>query len=213
MSAADRIRGFYAICDLLPDAGPAEAVLLSGMLLDGGASVLQLRMKRAGAAKMLACAEALRALCTARGVPLIVNDRLDVALAVGADGVHLGQDDLPLAAARKIAPAGFVIGISTHDEQQVDAALAGGADYLGFGPCFPTTTKDKPDPVVGLLRLAEAVGRVREHKTPLVAIGGISLARVPDVAAAGADAAAVISAVLTAPDIRAAARTVASAFR
>ncbi len=210
--AADRIHGFYAICDLLPDAGPSEAALLAGLLLDGGAPILQLRMKRAAGAAMLACAEALRSVCAARGALFVVNDRLDVALACGADGVHLGQDDLPLAAARRIAPPGFLIGISTHDENQIDAALAGGADYLGFGPCFATTTKDNPDPVVGLLRLAEAVGRAHEHRVPLVAIGGITLARVPDVVAAGADAAAVISAVLTAPDIRGAARAVSAAF-
>jgi thiamine-phosphate pyrophosphorylase len=213
VTLAKRIRGFYGICDLVPEAGPTEAALIAGMLLDGGAPVLQLRMKRASGARMLACAEALRSLCAARGAVFVVNDRMDIALACGADGVHLGQEDLPLQAARRIAPPGFLIGVSTHTEEQVDAALAGGADYLGFGPCFPTTTKDNPDPVVGLLRLAEAVGRAHERRVPLVAIGGITLARLPDVVAAGADAAAVISAVLTAPDVRAAARAVADAFR
>ena len=104
-------------------------------------------------------------------MPFIVNDRLDVALAVGADGVHLGQDDLPLAAARALVPAGFVIGVSTHDEAQARAAVDGGADYLGFGPCFARTSKRNPDPVVGLERLAQ----VSRLGAPVVAIGGITL--------------------------------------
>jgi thiamine-phosphate pyrophosphorylase len=137
---------------------------------------------------------------------LIVNDRLDVALGGGAGGVHLGQDDLPLAAARKLVPAGFIIGISTHDVAQARAALEGGADYIGFGPCFPTATKQNPDPVVGLERLAEVCrlgGRV-------VAIGGITLERAGEVARAGAAAAAIISAVNGSADVTAAARSVAS---
>jgi thiamine-phosphate pyrophosphorylase len=139
---------------------------------------------------------------------LIVNDRLDVALATGADGVHLGQDDLPLPAARALAPAGFVIGVSTHDEAQARAARDGGATYIGFGPCFPTRTKLNPDPVVGLDQLA----RVCRLPLPVVAIGGIGLDTVGEVVHAGAAAAAVISAVNGAPDVVAAARQVSNAF-
>src|SRR5438067_9007239 len=127
-------------------------------------------MKGATAAAMAALCDELRPLCRARAALFIVNDRLDVALAGGADGVHLGQDDLPLAAARRIVPPGFVIGVSTHDEAQARAAADGGADYLGFGPCYATTSKANPDPVVGLAALA----RVCALAVPVVAIGGIT---------------------------------------
>jgi thiamine-phosphate pyrophosphorylase len=198
------IRGFYGIVDLPGRGWPAGR--LANQLLDGGARVLQLRMKGATAAAMLAVVDELRPLCKRREALLIVNDRLDVALAAGAGGVHLGQDDLPLEAARKVAPAGFVIGISTHDVAQAKAAHA--ADYIGFGPCFATATKANPDPVVGLELLAE----VCRLGTPVVAIGGITLDRVGEVARAGAAAAAVISAVNGAEDVAAAARTVTAAF-
>jgi thiamine-phosphate pyrophosphorylase len=193
--------------DLQPGSPPAGR--LARALLDGGARVLQLRMKRGSAADMLAVVDELRPLCRAREATLIVNDRLDVALSGGADGVHLGQDDLPLAAARRLAPA-LVIGVSTHDEAQARAAADGGADYIGFGPCFATTTKENPDPVVGLERLAAVCKLVAP--LPVVAIGGITLDHCPDVARAGARAAALISAVNRAVDPVEAARFVASAF-
>src|SRR5438067_13263610 len=113
-------------------------------------------MKGATAAAMAALCDELRPLCRARAALFIVNDRLDVALAGGADGVHLGQDDLPLAAARRLAPPGFMIGVSTHDLAQARAAAAAGADYLGFGPVFATRSKGNPDPIVGLDGLAAA---------------------------------------------------------
>ena len=184
------------------------AIKLAGALVDGGASMLQLRMKDASGAELYHLALVLRPLCRELGVPFIVNDRLDVALAVAADGVHLGQDDLPLAAARPLVPAGFVIGVSTHNEAQARAAIAGGADYLGFGPCFPTHTKRNPDPVVGLEQLAFVSGL----GAPVVAIGGITRDTIAAVAASGAAAAAVIRAVNNAPDVVAAAREVAAAF-
>ena len=155
----------------------------------------------------------LRDACRAAGAPFCVNDRLDVALAVGADVVHLGQDDLPLEDARRVrALAGavkLIIGFSTHNLAQAQAAVAGGADYIGFGPCFPTLSKTNPDPVVGL----EALAAVCASATvPVVAIGGIELDSVPTVARAGAAAAAVISAVDRAADSTAAGRLVAAAF-
>lgn len=203
-----KLRGLYGMIDLTPAADADAAERLARALLDGGAAIVQLRMKRALASDQLAAVERLRPLCHARGVRFIVNDRLDVALAGGADGVHLGQDDLPLAAARRVAPGGFVIGISTHDEAQARAAVDGGADYIGFGPCFATSTKENPDPVVGL----EALARVCRLPLPVVAIGGITLDRVATVARAGAAAAAVIRAVNGAADVAAAARVVAAAF-
>jgi thiamine-phosphate pyrophosphorylase len=198
--------GLYGMVDVPPDG--AGAAPLCTALLDGGAQIVQLRMKGADARAMLAALEALRPICAGRA-KLIVNDRLDVALAGGADGVHLGQDDLPLAAARSLAPPGFLVGISTHDEHQARAAATGGADYIGFGPVFPTSTKHNPDPVVGLLRLHAVCGGVA---VPVVAIGGITLAEVPRVVEAGAAAAAIISAVNRADDVTAAARRVTAAF-
>jgi thiamine-phosphate pyrophosphorylase len=201
-------RGLYAIVDLPNAGGGPPAGPLARALVDGGARILQLRMKDASAAAVLAVVDELRPLCRARCVTFIVNDRLDVALAGGADGAHLGQDDLPLAAARGIVPAGFVLGISTHNEAQARAAVDGGADYIGFGPCFATRTKSNPDQVVGLDTLA----RVCTLPVPVVAIGGITLETVADVARAGAHAAAIIRAVNGAADVAAAARCVTSAF-
>ncbi|HWE27328.1 MAG TPA: thiamine phosphate synthase [Polyangia bacterium] len=203
------IRGLYGMIDLPATADAATGTALAGALVDGGACIVQLRMKGADAADLVAIARALSPWCRARGVAFVVNDRLDVALAAGADGVHLGQDDLPLAAARSVAPAGFVVGVSTHDEAQARAAVAGAASYIGFGPCFTTSTKRNPDPVVGLARLARVCGA---SSIPVVAIGGITLDTVADVARAGAAAAAVIRAVNSAPDVAAAARAVTAAF-
>jgi thiamine-phosphate pyrophosphorylase len=140
-----------------------------------------------------------------------VNDRLDVALAAGADGVHLGQNDLPLVDALRIRPNRQIfIGISTHDLAQAEAAAREGADYIGFGPVFATQTKPDADPAVGLDRLREVCAAV---SLPVVAIGGITLATIEAVAATGAAAAAVIAAIDQAADPVAAARGVAEAFR
>jgi thiamine-phosphate pyrophosphorylase len=205
------LRGLYGMVDLpLATAGGGPpAGRLARQLLDGGARVLQLRMKGASAAAMLAVVDELRPLCRRREALLIVNDRLDVALAGGADGAHLGQDDLPLAAARALAPAPFLLGVSTHSLAQARAAHAGGADYLGFGPCFATSTKEDPDPIVGLAQLAEVC---RAIPLPIVAIGGITVERAVEVARAGAACAAIIAAVNHAPDVTAAARAVCAAF-
>jgi thiamine-phosphate pyrophosphorylase len=139
-----------------------------------------------------------------------VNDRLDVALAAGADGVHLGQDDLPLRDALRIrASQRLMIGVSTHSLVQAEAAAREGADYIGFGPVFATRTKPNPEPATGLDRLREVCAAV---SLPVVAIGGITLATVDAVAATGASAAAVIAAVDDAWDRVAAARRIAEAF-
>ena len=143
-----------------------------------------------------------REICNERGALLIVNDRIDVALAAGADGVHLGQTDVPLAEARKLARK-LLIGVSTHDLAQVRAAVAGGADYLGYGPVYATRTKANPDPVQGLAALRVAVTAAGE--TPIVAIGGITPAHAQDVYAAGAAAICAIRAVNEAADVVAAA--------
>jgi len=210
-----RPKGYYAIVDAQPAALSDWAALeaRAAKLLAAGPCCLQLRAKGADAAAMHAAALRLRDVCRAARVPFCVNDRLDVALAVGADVVHLGQDDLPLADAlrvRALAKADpMVIGFSTHNRAQALAAAEGGADYIGFGPVFSTSSKANADPVVGLEALAEVCRRV---SVPVVALGGIGLDADAAVARAGASAAAVIGAVDAAPDPAAAGRSVRVAF-
>jgi thiamine-phosphate pyrophosphorylase len=211
-----RVHGYYAILDAT-DALLADDVALdaqAGRLLAGDPCCFQLRAKSSGAREMLRAARRLVPLCRDRRVPFCVNDRLDVALAAGADVVHLGQDDLPLADALRLrAELGrpdLVVGFSTHNHEQALAAASAGADYIGFGPVFATSSKLNPDPVVGLEALAAVCRAVR---VPVVAIGGVALASVPAVAAAGAAAVALISAVATAPEPAAAGRQVTAAFR
>ncbi len=203
------LRGFYGIADLPADAGTDAARALGERLADAGACIVQLRQKAADAGLMLENARALATILDPRGIPLCVNDRLDVALAAGALACHLGQQDLPLAAARRIAAGRLWLGVSTHSRAQAELAISGGADYLGFGPVYATTGKADPDPVVGLCALAEVCALAR---VPVVAIGGITVARVPETVAAGASAAAAIGAVLGAEDPVAAGRAIRDAF-
>ncbi len=203
------IRGFYGMADLAAAAGPAEARRLAELLASAGASMVQLRQKGGQAARLLENARALREVLGPRGIPVCINDRLDVALAAGAEACHLGQDDLPLAAARRVAGDRLWLGISTHSRAQAEEAIAGGADYLGFGPVFATTGKHDPDPVVGLAALAEVCARSR---VPVVAIGGITISRAAEVARSGASAAAAIGAVLGADDAVVAGLAIAAAF-
>ena len=209
------LRGYYAIVDttaaLMADSGALER--RTRQLLEAGPCCLQLRAKQSGARAFAAAARRVLPLCRAAGVPFCVNDRLDVALAVGAEVVHLGQDDLPLADALRVrAAAGrpdLLVGFSTHNAAQAAAAAAAGADYLGFGPVFATCSKLNPDPVVGLGQLAEIC---RAVSVPVVAIGGVTPAEAGLLARAGASAAAVISAVNNAPDPTAAGRQIAAAW-
>jgi thiamine-phosphate pyrophosphorylase len=212
MPTARAIRGFYAILDR------ADEALARALVIAGGARVLQVRIKprvgtvtaaAAPAGELLRVAAMARRVCDEAGAALVVNDRVDVALAAGADGVHLGQTDLPLAEARALAGGRLWIGISTHDLEQVRAALAGGADYLGYGPVFPTATKSNPDPVQGIAKLRDAAALARG--TPVVAIGGITPAHVDEVYSAGAAAVCAIGAVNDAPDVPATARRMSGA--
>jgi len=209
------LRGFYAILDLTATLAEDEGRIseLGQQLLAARPCCLQLRAKTAGARSLAASARRLLPLCRAAGVPFCVNDRLDVALAVGAEVAHLGQDDLPLADARRVrAQVGrgdLLLGISTHNLEQAMAAAEAGADYLGFGPIFGTASKANPDPTVGVEALAEVC---RAVSVPVVAIGGITLETVGLVAQAGASAAAVIAAIASAPDATSAGRRVAAAF-
>ena len=186
----------YAIVDPL-DTG-RDPIELARAMLAGGVRLLQLRLKDVTTADYVRTADAIRDLTLAAGATFIVNDRADVARAVGADGVHVGQDDLPYGAARAFLGAAATIGVSTHDEAQAGAATGHGATYLSFGPIFGTTSKRDPDPVVGCDRLRALRARIPE---PLVAIGGITPANAASVLDAGADAVAVISTLVRAADV------------
>ena len=183
----------------IADASACRDVLsLVEAILAGGARLVQLRAKEVHTGDLVQLARQVLARTTRAGAQLIINDRADVAKLVGAAGVHLGQEDLPPAAARRLLGPSGVIGFSTHTLAQVDAAIAaGGIDYLAFGPIFATTNKRNPDPVQGV----DALRDVRAHcPLPLVAIGGITGETLADVLAAGADAVAVIGAIANAPD-------------
>ena len=197
---AAQIRGYYAILDR--DDEQLATILVTPVAEGGaGARVLQVRLKPSSAKELLAASRMARRVTRAAGALLVVNDRLDIAMACDADGVHLGQDDLPLAdasAALGARRATMLIGISTHDLDQVAAAVRGGADYLGFGPVFATGTKANPDPVVGVAGLAAAVAVA--GTVPVVAIGGVTVERARAVADTGASAACAIAAVNAAPD-------------
>ena len=167
-------------------------------LAAGGASLIQVRDKQASPREFYQAA--LDAMSVARklGVRIVINDRVDIAIAVEADGVHLGQDDLPPEHARRLLGENRIIGFSTHNLKQALEASLAPVDYIAVGPVFQTSTKDKPDPVLGLEVIAEAK---RHITTPLVAIGGITLDRARSVIDAGADSVAVISDLYSAGDI------------
>lgn len=164
-------------------------------LLAGGVALIQYRNKTESAREMLEDARSLRRLAGERA-RLILNDRTDLALAADCAGVHLGQEDLSAEGARTVAGERLMIGVSCHNVEQVKAADAGPADYLAIGPIFTTTSKARPDPVVGLAGLREARSATRK---PLVAIGGITRANCQSVIEAGADSVAVISDLVTEP--------------
>jgi thiamine-phosphate pyrophosphorylase len=168
-------------------------------LVQGGARWIQLRDKKAGGADLLAAATAALLETRAASARLIVNDRLDVALAAGADGVHLGGDDLPVSEARRLAPDGFIIGHSTHSvAEALRAAESLPCDYVALGPIYPTSTKQDAHAVLGPEALHAVCSRIGK---PLVAIGGIDAGRLPEVLEAGATAAAVVSAVMVAGEV------------
>jgi len=185
---------FYAMVDPLAGHEPVD---LATILIEAGARVLQLRLKDACGRDFLAAAREIAALCRKANAILLVNDRVDIAMLSGAAGVHLGQTDIPLRAARKLMGPGAIIGISTASIDQARAADAGGADYIGFGPMYPGGAKHHATGK-GLAILREVRAAVG---VPIVAIGGITEQAIPEVLAAGADAAAIISDVVYAPDI------------
>ena len=193
----------------LPRVYPLTDVQLSGfshaeqvrLLSLGGASLIQLREKRMAAVEFYEQAKAAKQ----SGVQLIINDRVDIALAVGASGVHLGQDDMPPEAARKLLGPQSIIGYSTHNVDQAISAAKLPIDYLAIGPIFSTMTKSDTAPVLGLEGLRAVRRAIGEF--PLVAIGGITSANAREVIDAGADSVAVISALLSAANITTATRS------
>ena len=195
----------YAIT---PDSEPAVILELVGAVLRGGADVVQLRNKILARGELLELAREVARLVHEAGRVFIVNDHLDLALLAGADGVHLGQDDLPVEAARRVAGRDFLIGASANTPKLARAAVAAGADYLGAGPAFKTGTK--PDKAVigpaGVAAVAEAV------PVPVFAIGGVEPSNVAELVAAGVHRACVIRGLAAAPDPEAAARELKAAL-
>ncbi|HXH84622.1 MAG TPA: thiamine phosphate synthase [Candidatus Tectomicrobia bacterium] len=189
----------YVILDRGAAGGRSLEEILEGALA-GGCRMVQLREKAWPSGRLLPLAIRLRARCAEAGATFIVNDRVDLALAADADGVHVGQDDLPPRAVRSLLRPGMILGVSTHSVEQGLAAAAAGADYVAVGAMFPTATKADFE-LVG----PELIRRLRpEVRAPLVGIGGITADNVHEVIRAGADGVAVISAVCAAPDPRAA---------
>jgi len=193
----------YVITDEQVGRGRSHLQIAEAAIL-GGADVLQLRDKESSGGRLFRVALQLRKLTREAKIPLIVNDRLDIALAVDADGVHLGQADLPASVARRIMGSGRILGVSAETVAEAVAAEKDGADYLGVGPVFEArgTKPDAGDP-----RGLELIAEIRRHcRLPIVAIGGIDAENARKVLEAGADAAAVISAIAAADDIVEAAR-------
>jgi thiamine-phosphate pyrophosphorylase len=190
---------------LLPKIYPITDAKLSGTshleqvkaLLAGGARMIQIRDKNMSSRELFGTVEGCQALMRDHGAKLIVNDRVDIAMALGADGVHLGQDDLPPTEARKLLSPGTIIGFSTHSVEQAIEAMKLPVDYIAAGPIFQTLSKSDSEPVIGLAgleKIREAIGDL-----PLVAIGGINLNNCRDVFSAGADSVAMISALVSQP--------------
>ncbi len=185
-------------------AGPRGWPTVVRAALEAGATAIQLRDKEAASGELLEMARELEPLVRRHGALFLVNDRFDVALAANADGVHLGDDDLPVAAARRVLPRDFVIGRSADTEDAARAAQAAGADYLGVGSVFGTRTKQEVlGEVIGTDRLARVA---RAVTIPVVGIGGVTSSNAAQVASAGAAGIAVVSAVMAAPDPAAATR-------
>jgi len=189
----------------LPKVYPITDTRLSGLthaeqvarLIEGGATLIQLRDKHSAPREFYREATAALQLAREHHARLIINDRVDIALALKADGVHLGQTDMPAAAARRLLGNEAIIGFSTHNPEQAKLASALPVNYLAFGPVFQTSTKDNPDPVTGLITLKE-VAAIKGSR-PLVAIGGVTFETAVQVFTAGADSVAVIAELLSDP--------------
>jgi thiamine-phosphate pyrophosphorylase len=195
-------RGLYAIVDPAFCDG-RDPLAVADAILAGGCAVLQLRDKRRSPAELGALAHALHARCRAAGVAFVVNDHASLAADTHAEGLHLGQSDLPIERARSLVPMTTRIGLSTHSPEQARDAVMRGADLIGFGPIFPTRSKQQPDPVVGVPALRALCETL---PVPIVAIGGITPENLDAVAETGVALVAAISAVCGAPDPESTAR-------
>jgi thiamine-phosphate pyrophosphorylase len=193
--AGRSMRGLYAIVDVgLLGARRIDPIAFAGAVLSAEPAALQLRAKDATARQTLGLLRLLAPMCRRIGVPLVANDRVDLAIAAGCDMVHVGQQDLPIDDVRQVAPD-LGVGVSTHTPDQLDSALSFGPRYVAFGPVFETSTKKNPDPVIGFAGLGAASLRARSRGVPLVAIGGITQDRARQLVGC-CDAIAVIGALL-----------------
>jgi thiamine-phosphate pyrophosphorylase len=189
------MRGLYAIADVTTLAARGiDVIAFVKALLAAKPAALQLRAKDLPAREILSLLRAMGPLCRHAGVPLVANDRVDVAALAGCDYVHIGQEDVPYEIVHRLAPR-ILVGVSTHNPEQLAQALSHRPAYVAYGPVYPTASKARPDPVVGVAGLRAAHRMTREAGVPLVAIGGISAERAPEVAGC-CDAAAVIAALL-----------------
>jgi thiamine-phosphate pyrophosphorylase len=203
VTGSDRLRERLPLMVITDPLAPLGMLEATEAAIRGGATAVQVRWKDGSARDVLDLCRRLRESTHSRGVLLLVNDRVDIALAAGADGAHLGADDLPLAAARGIVPPGFILGQSVDTAEEARSAERAGASYIGLGPVFPTSSKSDTGGVVGEIGVAEVRASVR---IPLVGIGGIDARRAPDVLRSGADGVAVIGAVMHAEDPESATR-------
>ncbi len=203
-----RLHGLYVIID--PQVAPRRDELdIARQAIAGGARLIQLRDKTREKGLQLPVARAILDLCRDAGVPFIVNDHVDLALAVNADGVHVGQRDLPVSVVRGLVPRQMIVGCSTNNAEEARQAETDGADYVSVGRLFPTGSKSDTRPAnVDTIRSVRGAVRL-----PVCAIGGINESNIDAVIAAGADMVAVIAAVIAAPDAREAARRLAHRFR
>lgn len=192
----------YVITDAKLSRGRSHREVIRAAI-HGGATVVQYREKEGTTRRLVEEARALLKLAHQMGVPFIVNDRVDIALAVDADGVHVGQDDMPAPIARKLMGPGKIIGVSAANLEEALQAERDGADYIGAGPIFATPTKPDAAPPIGLEGLAEIC---RQVSIPVIAIGGINEENAAAVIRAGAAGVAVVSAIVAAPDVEASAR-------
>jgi thiamine-phosphate pyrophosphorylase len=165
---------------------------LVGLAIRGGADTIQYRQKSGSTRKMIHTATQMKQVCGGHGIPLIVNDRVDVAIAAKADGVHLGQDDFPITLARELLGHEMIIGASASNMEEAERCFFDGADYVGFGPIYPTSSKEDAGFVKGIVELLQVAKAV---PVPIIAIGGISSENVPEILNAGAHGIAVISSV------------------
>ncbi len=170
---------------------------LAELAIQGGADTVQFRQKQGTTRELVATAQAMQSVCERHKVPLIVNDRADIALAVGATGAHFGQDDMPVSIGRRILPVKAIIGASARTEEKILEAITEGADYIGFGPIYGTSSKPDAEMAKGLERLRRMCDIAA---CPVIAIGGIGIETAGDVIRAGAHGIAVISAVCAHPE-------------